>query len=45
MFEQKLAEFAQTFEVYMDQLLPRVGERGEARLVEAMRYAALSGGN
>jgi farnesyl diphosphate synthase len=41
--ERRLAETADLVTVALDQLLPR-GEGGEARLTEAMRYAALGPG-
>jgi len=42
-FEPALAHAAQSVERTMDHLLP-LGEGGEARVVEAMRYSSLGGG-
>src|SRR5260370_41839276 len=42
-FEPALAHAAQSVERPMDHLLP-LGEGGEARVVEAMRYSSLGGG-
>jgi farnesyl diphosphate synthase len=39
-----MADCAERVETVLDRLLPRPGAGGEARLAEAMRYAALGGG-